>query len=124
MANPPQTNTSPRSKISSEACAVSRLCSGKALSLIRTRFVSRLSPNHVPRSLTSLLKGIRFHGHTIPDCQKVLTPAKGGKEIIAESMLWLHLTGQVPTEEQTRQLSRELAENGQLPEYLEKLIDS
>ncbi|KAG8988748.1 hypothetical protein FRB93_003990 [Tulasnella sp. JGI-2019a] len=69
-------------------------------------------------------EGIRFHGHTIPDCQKLLTPAKGGKEIIAESMLWLLLTGQIPSEEQTRSLSRELAENGELPDYMEKLIDS
>jgi len=69
-------------------------------------------------------EGIRFHGHTIPDCQKLLTPAKDGKEIIAESMLWLLLTGQIPSEAQTRQLSRELAENGTLPQYIEKLIDS
>ena len=61
---------------------------------------------------------------TIPDCQKVLTPAKGGKEIIAESMLWLLLTGQVPSEQQTRDLSRELAEKGQLPKYIEDLLDS
>ncbi|KAJ7285911.1 citrate synthase-like protein [Mycena rebaudengoi] len=69
-------------------------------------------------------EGIRFHGHTIPDCQKALPPAAGGKEIIAESMLWLLLTGQVPTEAQTRQLSRDLAEKGDLPPFVEKLIDS
>ena len=44
--------------------------------------------------------------------------------MIAESMLWLLLTGKVPTEAETRQLSRELAEKGDLPEYIEKLIDS
>ncbi|KAG8902959.1 hypothetical protein FRB99_003897 [Tulasnella sp. 403] len=69
-------------------------------------------------------EGIRFHGHSIPDCQKILPTAKDGKEIISESMLWLLLTGQVPTVEQTRQLSRELAEDGALPEYIEKLVDS
>ncbi|KAJ7740679.1 citrate synthase-like protein [Mycena maculata] len=69
-------------------------------------------------------EGIRFHGLSIPDCQKVLPPAPGGKEIIAESMLWLLLTGQVPTEAQTRQLSRELAEKGDLPPFVEKLVDS
>ncbi|KAF8654235.1 hypothetical protein AX16_003758 [Volvariella volvacea WC 439] len=68
-------------------------------------------------------EGIRFHGLSIPDCQKVLPPAPGGKEIIAESMLWLLMTGQVPTVEQTRELSRELAEKGELPEYVEKIID-
>ncbi|KAK7014922.1 citrate synthase [Favolaschia claudopus] len=69
-------------------------------------------------------EGIRFHGLSIPDCQKVLPAAPGGKEIIAESMLWLLLTGQVPSEAQTRQLSRELAEKGDLPSFVEKLIDS
>ncbi|KAJ7940706.1 citrate synthase-like protein [Mycena leptocephala] len=53
-----------------------------------------------------------------------LAPAPGGKEIIAESMLWLLLTGQVPTEAQTRQLSRELAEKGDLPSFVENLVDS
>jgi citrate synthase len=69
-------------------------------------------------------QGIRFHGLTISDCQALLPPAPGGKEIIAESMLWLLLTGQVPTEAQTRELSRELAEKGDLPSFVEKLIDS
>ncbi|KAF8078017.1 citrate synthase-like protein [Lyophyllum atratum] len=69
-------------------------------------------------------EGIRFHGLSIPDCQKVLPAAPGGKEIIAESMLWLLLTGQVPTTEQTRQLSRELAEKGELPSFVENLVDS
>lgn len=52
-----------------------------------------------------------------------LPPAPGGKEIIAESMFWLLLTGKVPTEAETRQLSCELAEKGDLPTYVEKLID-
>jgi citrate synthase len=42
----------------------------------------------------------------------------------AESMLWLLLTGQVPSREQTQELSRELAENAELPNYVERIIDS
>lgn len=34
------------------------------------------------------------------------------------------MTGKIPTEAETRQLSRELAERGELPEFIEKLIDS
>ncbi|KIP09621.1 hypothetical protein PHLGIDRAFT_126205 [Phlebiopsis gigantea 11061_1 CR5-6] len=68
-------------------------------------------------------EGIRFHGLSIPECQSQLTAAPGGKEIIAESMLWLLLTGKVPTEAETRQLSQELAERGQLPKHVEKLLD-
>jgi citrate synthase len=61
---------------------------------------------------------------TIPDCQTALPPAPGGKEIIAESMLWLLLTGKVPTVEETRQLSQELAGRGELPTFVENLVDS
>jgi citrate synthase len=61
---------------------------------------------------------------TIPDCQATLPPAPGGKEIIAESMLWLLLTGKVPTLEETRQFSRELAEKGELPAFVENVVDS
>lgn len=39
-------------------------------------------------------------------------------------MLWLLLTGKVPTEQQTRDLSRQLAERGELPQYAESIIDS
>ncbi|KAJ3763466.1 citrate synthase-like protein [Lentinula raphanica] len=69
-------------------------------------------------------EGIRFHGLSIPDCQSALPAAPGGKEIIAESMLWLLLTGQVPSAEQTRELSRTLAEKGNLPSSVASLIDS
>lgn len=39
-------------------------------------------------------------------------------------MFWLLLTGKVPTSEQVRSLSNELAERGELPEFVEKLVDS
>jgi citrate synthase len=94
---------------------------------------SVLDPNEVSNSSHTVLlsifmhlylQGIRFHGLTIPDCQASLPSAPGGKEMTAESMLWLLLTGQVPSEAQTRVLSRELAEKGNLPPFVEKLIDS
>ncbi|EJD02380.1 citrate synthase [Fomitiporia mediterranea MF3/22] len=69
-------------------------------------------------------EGIRFHGLSIPECQKVLPAAPGGREIIPESMLWLLLTGKVPTAEQTKSLSQELAAKGELPAQIVKLIDS
>lgn len=75
-------------------------------------------------SVLDPIEGIRFHGLSIPDCQKVLPAAPGGKEILPESMLWLLLTGQVPSVEQTRALSQEFAEKGELPKFVEDLIDS
>jgi citrate synthase len=41
-----------------------------------------------------------------------------------ESILWLLLTGMVPTVDQTCALARELAEKGEVPSSVEKIIDS
>jgi citrate synthase len=55
-------------------------------------------------------EGIRFHGMTIPECQENLPHGKTGTEMLPEAMFWLLLTGQIPTVEQVRGLSKELAE--------------
>ncbi|KAG9126662.1 hypothetical protein FRC07_002535 [Ceratobasidium sp. 392] len=39
-------------------------------------------------------------------------------------MLWLLLTGHVPSHEQVRDFSRQLAERGELPEHITKLVDA
>jgi citrate (Si)-synthase len=69
-------------------------------------------------------EGIRFHGRTIKDCQKELPKGRSGTEMLPESMFWLLLTGQVPSEAQVRGLSKEWAQNGHLPTYVEKMLDN
>jgi len=69
-------------------------------------------------------EGIRFHGKTIKECQDVLPKGTSGTEMLPESMFWLLLTGEVPTESQIRQFSRELAQKGQLPKYVSGMLDS
>ncbi|WFD01807.1 citrate (Si)-synthase [Malassezia obtusa] len=72
--------------------------------------------------------GITFHGRSIPQSQQELPTAadigRPGKEILPESMLWLLLTGKVPTKEEVKQLSEDLAARGKLPGHIEKIIDS
>lgn len=70
-------------------------------------------------------EGIRFHGRTIKECQEVLPKGPSGKdkEMLPEGMLWLLLTGQVPSVPQVRQLSRTLVENAGLPEFVSKMLD-
>jgi len=68
-------------------------------------------------------EGIRFHGKTIKDCQKVLPKGTSGTEMLPEAMFWLLLTGQVPTTSQIRVFSRELAEKAQLPAFINKMLD-
>lgn len=55
-------------------------------------------------------EGIRFHGMSIADCQERLPKGKTGIEMLPEAMLWLLLTGKVPTVDQVRALSKDLAE--------------
>lgn len=68
-------------------------------------------------------KGIKFHGRTIKDCQKELPKGTSGTEMLPESMFWLLLTGQVPSTNQVRALSRELAEKSQIPAFVSKMLD-
>ncbi|KAF4256721.1 hypothetical protein CNMCM8714_003396 [Aspergillus fumigatus] len=69
-------------------------------------------------------EGIRFHGKTIKDCQKELPKGTSGTEMLPEAMFWLFLTGQVPSTNQVRAFSRELAEQSHLPQHILDLIKS
>lgn len=60
-------------------------------------------------SLLDSEEGIRYRGLTIPECQQQLTKAPGGAEPLPEALLWLLITGEVPTEAQTRSVSADLA---------------
>ncbi|MCJ1311565.1 hypothetical protein MMC25_005238 [Agyrium rufum] len=68
--------------------------------------------------------GITFHGHTIAECQRLLPKGKTGTSMLPEAMFWLLLTGQIPSVEQTRSLSRTLAEQSALPNVVRGTIDS
>lgn len=75
---------------------------------------------------TSLLdaeEGIRFRGYSIPECQAALPKAPGGSEPLPEGLLYLLLTGEMPTNEQAQALSRELASRAALGADAEALID-
>merc|ERR1712170_48858 len=76
---------------------------------------------------TSLLdpeEGIRFRGLSIPECQEKLPKAPGGSEPLPEALLWLLFTGEVPTAEQTKSISDELAANSSIPSHVQKMLDS
>jgi citrate synthase len=76
---------------------------------------------------TSLLdpeEGIRFRGLSIPECQEVLPTAVKGGEPLPEGLLWLLLTGKVPTKEQVDTLSKELLARSSVPAHVYKAIDA
>ena len=67
-------------------------------------------------------QGIRFHGKTIEECQKILPKGKSGTEMLPEAMFWLLLTGEVPSVDQVRELSRELAAKSSLPRLVTDML--
>ncbi|KAJ6793189.1 citrate synthase 4, mitochondrial-like [Iris pallida] len=76
---------------------------------------------------TSLLdpdEGIRFRGLSIPECQKVLPAASTGGEPLPEGLLWLLLTGKVPSKDQVHALSKELQSRSSVPDHVYKAIDA
>ncbi|KAK8580663.1 hypothetical protein V6N12_070920 [Hibiscus sabdariffa] len=76
---------------------------------------------------TSLLdpdEGIRFRGLSIPECQKLLPAAKPDGEPLPEGLLWLLLTGKVPSKGQVDALSQELRDRAVVPDYVFKAIDA
>jgi citrate synthase len=76
---------------------------------------------------TSLLdsqEGIRFRGLSIPECQQQLPTYVKGGEPLPEALLYLLLTGEVPTKEQTDNLTAELRKREAIPNEVTKLISA
>ncbi|KNZ72108.1 Citrate synthase, mitochondrial [Termitomyces sp. J132] len=77
------------------------------------------------RGLPALIweEGIRFRGKTIPECQEQLPKAPGGSEPLPEGLFWLLVTGEVPTQEQVTELSKDWAARSAIPEFVEEILD-
>merc|ERR1719495_769647 len=69
-------------------------------------------------------EGIRFRGYSIPECQKLLPKAPGGEEPLPEGLFWLLLTGDVPTQAQVNALSKEWADNADLPTHVANMLNN
>ncbi len=76
---------------------------------------------------TSLLdanEGIRFRGFTIPELQQKLPKAKGGAEPLPEGLFYLLLTGELPTEADVAELSKDWAKRNKIPAHVYKTLDA
>jgi citrate synthase len=70
--------------------------------------ISYLDPN----------EGIRFRGHTIPETLEALPKVPGVEMPYVEGHIWLLLTGDIPTEKEVKELSKELQKRGKVPGYV------
>eukprot|EP01113_Clastostelium_recurvatum_P045400 TRINITY_DN779_c0_g1_i2.p1 TRINITY_DN779_c0_g1~~TRINITY_DN779_c0_g1_i2.p1 ORF type:complete len:466 (-),score=163.36 TRINITY_DN779_c0_g1_i2:169-1566(-) len=69
-------------------------------------------------SLLDAQEGIRFRGLTIPEMQEKLPKAEGGSEPLPEGLLWLLLTGEVPTKTQITELTADLNRRASVPKHV------
>ena len=58
----------------------------------------------------------------IPELQKQLPTAVAGGEPLPEGLLWLLLTGEMPTKEQAKSVTEELHARAKLPAHVEPMI--
>ena len=78
-------------------------------------------------SLLDAQEGIRIRGFSLPELQAKLPTFKGPAgegEPVPEALIWLLLTSEIPTVEQTRSLTEELRSRATLPAHVEPLIRS
>jgi citrate synthase len=75
-------------------------------------------------SLLDPNEGIRFRGYTIPECQEKLPKAPGGSEPLPEGIFYLLLTGDIPTDDDVKEVTDEWRNRGTLPAYTAKMLDS
>ncbi len=75
-------------------------------------------------SLLDPNEGIRFRGYTIPELQEKLPRHVRGKQPLPEGLLWLLLTGEIPTHEQAKELCELLLARSELPEDVKSLVDA
>lgn len=68
-------------------------------------------------------EGIRFRGYNIPQLQEKLPKAPGGEEPLPEGLFWLLLTGDLPTEEQVKEVTAEWRKRGELPQWWKNTMD-
>ena len=69
-------------------------------------------------------EGIRFRGYSIPELREKLPKAPGGTEPLPEGIFYLMLVGELPTEEDVRNLSNEWARRSIVPRHVFDTLDS
>ncbi len=75
-------------------------------------------------SLLDPMEGIRFRGYSIPEVSEKLPKAAGGEEPLPEGIFWLLLTGELPTEDDVREVTKEWQSRGNVSEETWKILDA
>ncbi len=69
-------------------------------------------------------EGIRFRGYSIPDLQKLLPKAQPGGEPLPEGLFYLMLVGELPTDENVKEIQDEWKKRAEIPKYVFAALDA
>ncbi len=69
-------------------------------------------------------RGIRFRGYPIPELRDRLPKAPGGTEPLPEGLFYLMLVGELPTEEDVKNISKEWRKRSDVPAGVFKTLDA
>jgi citrate synthase len=69
-------------------------------------------------------EGIRYRGYTLPEVFERLPKARGAEMPYVEGLVFLLLTGDIPTEEQVEEVIDEFRKRRILPRYVYEVIDA
>lgn len=97
-----------------DTCTVSKLYGGMRDLKSMTYETSSLDAN----------EGIRFRGFSIPELREKLPCAEGGHEPLPEGLFWLLVTGEIPTVEDVKWVTKEWQQRADFPQYVKNALDS
>jgi citrate synthase len=75
-------------------------------------------------SLLDAQEGIRFRGFSIPELQSKLPKAPGGDEPLPEGLFYLMMVGEIPTEEDVKQITNNWQRRSHVPTHVFDVIDA
>ena len=69
-------------------------------------------------------EGIRFRGYSIPELQELLPKAQVGGEPLPEGLFYLMLVGELPTEDDVKEIQNEWAKRAHIPKHVYAALDA
>jgi len=70
------------------------------------------------------MKGIAYQGLSLYECNEKLPKAPGGECALPEAAFWLLLTGEIPTENEVRELTAELHARSTVPQSVMETVNA